>query len=516
MGFLWNAPDGNSYLSRMEAGRRGEWLMHLNFTAEEHPGVLLYPHYYLLGKLAGLVGLPNVFVFHLARLAAGGLLLWASWRFICRYFTASTRRRTAFLLVCLGSGLGWLAWPLGLKDSTDLWVAESQTFFSILAQPHYPLATVLLIFSLLWLQDAFEATDRRMARFSFLKAAAGGFGLGIVHPFLVITLGVVGGLYLLRLQIAARQFEWSKWLGLVAVGLVALPMPLYTFLVTAGDPVYAEWMRQNQILSPLPFYYLLGYGFLALFAAVGGWWAERLAPPEERGRWQLVTTWVVATAVLLYVPLSFQRRFVEGLHLPVVLLATAGFYYLTRQWRPGRQRRRAGQFVLLTSLSTFLVLGIFVGNIFSRGPNGDVHPLFLNGEEVTALNWLRANTARTDTVMTGPLLGNYIPAWAGNRVFYGHDLETIRRDQKIGQVERFYQFKMSRQEMTDFIGQNGIRYVYFGPEESAIFATRDGPATANPPDEDINDELAGLNLQDLGWSPAFVNSRVQIYRTTVK
>ncbi len=502
MGLLWNALDGNVYLSKMEAGRRGEWLFHLTFTSEEHPGILVYTHYYLLGKLAGLINLPNVLVFHLARLATGALLLWASWRFICRYFAESRMRRTAFLLVCFGAGLGWLVGPIGLKDSTDLWVAESLTFFSILAQPHYPLATALLLAGFMSLQEGWETDEAKKAGRAFAKAAACGLLLSFIHPFLVITLGVIAGLYLLRRTITMRRIEWRHWFGLILVGVFALPIPIYIFLATSNDPIYKGWMSQNQTYSPLPFFYMLGYGLLFGLAVIGGWWAERRSPLETRSRWQFVTTWVIGTAVLLYVPVNFQRRFIEGLHLPIVLLATAGFYFLARQWRPAIQHRRANLLVILTALTTLLVLGTFFGNVFARSEDGDFHPLFLYGEEVTAMNWLKNNTALTDTVIAGPITGSYIPAFAGNRTFYGHDLETINRDQKIEQLRRFFQFQMTREETMQFARQYGIRYVYFGPEEARLFAQRNTDDTEEAPPD----------LQELGWLPVYVNSKVQIYR----
>lgn len=503
MGFLWNSLDGNSYLAKMETGRRGEWLFHLSFTSEDHPGIILFTFYMLLGKLGGLFNWPNVLVFHVARLVCGGLLLWASWRFICRYFDQEKIRRTAFLLVCFGAGLGWLAGPLGLKDSTDLWVAESLTFFSILANPHFPLATALLLFGFMWLQDGWEATDPKVAWRAYAKTAGGGFLLGWIHPFLVIVLGAVAGLYLLRRTTTDRRIVWRDWLGLVVVGVVSLPMPVYIFLATTGDPVYKGWMTQNQTLSPWPIYYILGYGLLFALALVGGWWAERYSPLQSRARWQFITTWVVATAIMLYLPVSFQRRFVEGLHLPLVLLATAGFFWLARKWKPAVQARRANLLVIATSLSTLVVLGTFVGNIYARGENGDFHPLFMYGEEVTAMNWLKANTNLNDTVIAGPVTGSFIPAFAGNRVFYGHDLETIDRAQKFDLLQRFFEFKMSRDEIMQFAQKYNIRYVYFGPEEAAIF----GQGAANS-DEDV----APPDLQDLGWLLVYGNARVQIYK----
>src|SRR5690349_8549768 len=76
MGLAFNALDSNSYLAKMEQGARGDWRFSLVYTSEEHSGEYVYLFYILLGKVQGLVGLPNIVVYHLARVLFGlGLLL---------------------------------------------------------------------------------------------------------------------------------------------------------------------------------------------------------------------------------------------------------------------------------------------------------------------------------------------------------------------------------------------------------------------------------------------------------
>ncbi len=487
MGLAFNALDSNSYLAKMELGARGEWRFSLVYTSEEHSGEYVYLFYILLGKVPAITGLPNIVVYHLARVLFGLMLLMVGYRFICRYFSEKAQRRTAFLLLCFSAGLGWLVAPFGLTDSTDLWVAESLTFFTLLANPHYPLATALLLLAIMWTQDGWEGQGKA----AYAKAAASAFILGFVHPFMLVPLsGVLGG-FVLRRAIQTRRINWPDWFGTLFVGIIAALGPVYTYIVMNANPFMRAWLGQNQTLSPWPIAYITGYGLLLIAAVAGGWWAERgtaSLPEPQRLRWQLLTTWLVVNALLLYLPVGLQRRFVEGLHLPILCLATAGLYFAWKL-RP----RWIGRYVLATTLSTFLLLATQFSNLYARPDPASLHPLYLYNAEVDGLSWLRDNTGPRDTVIASPLLGNYIPTRAGNRVYLGHDLETVNHDPKAVLLGRFLRGEMVNPERANFIRQNNLRYLYFGPEEIALSEGKFDPAAQ-------------------GWPLVYSNSRVKIFR----
>jgi hypothetical protein len=121
------------------------------------------------------------------------------------------------------------------------------------------------------------------------------------------------------------------------------------------------------------------------------------------------------------------------------------------------------------------------------------HPLYLYNEEVDAMVWLRANTNWRDTLIASPILGNYIPTRSGNRVYYGHDLETISRADKAPLLGRFLRGEMTGTERQEFIQKNGLRYLYFGPEENVLGEGKFDPAVQ-------------------GWTLAYSNSKVKIFR----
>jgi hypothetical protein len=62
----------------------------------------------------------------------------------------------------------------------------------------------------------------------------------------------------------------------------------------------------------------------------------------------------------------------------------------------------------------------------------------------------------------------FIPAWAGQRVVYGHPCETIRSDLRREQVIAFWSGEMPEDKRCRFITENDVSYAFFGPRERAI------------------------------------------------
>ena len=123
-GFLLNPMDGYTYLAKMYQGWEGNWRFTLPYTAEPGRGAYLNVLYVFLGHLARLINLPLILVFHLGRLSAAILMLLALFRFFSTMLVEKRLVRSAFLLVALGSGLGWLAVVFN-AFTADFWVAEA-------------------------------------------------------------------------------------------------------------------------------------------------------------------------------------------------------------------------------------------------------------------------------------------------------------------------------------------------------------------------------------------------------
>lgn len=494
-GFLFNASDGNTYLAKMEEGRQGSWLFRLVYTSETGgTGAYTYLFYLLLGKLAGLLGLPNILIFHLARLLGGLALLLVSYRFIQKLFLGQLEQRFTFRLVCLSAGLGWLL-VLFTPSPPDFWVAEAYTFQSIFANPHFPLATALLIFTI---NEALNGLEGQGFR-AYLKAAAASFALGFVHPFLLFTLAGALGLFWLRLALAHKKMLWPEFFSLILVGLAGTPGPLLTWWGTSRDPLLSRWMQQNQTPS-LDLLTLLGaYGLLIPLGVAGAWWVEsrlRQSSGEKADfqmllRWRLVTGWLLVTLVLLVLPFNFSRRFMEGLHLPLCCLAAAGYYRVLAKSAGYRFKEHA--LTLVLSLSSLGMVIISVALLYL--PHDDlydpVHSPYLSQGELAAIEWLRQNSQPDEVLLTGPLLGNVLPGRVLRPVYYGHNYETLEPQRKLTEVKAFFDPATPPAFREQLIRDGRLNYLVYGWREQAF---------------------GGFNPASAGWPQVFSQDGVVIYR----
>jgi len=148
-GLLSNPMDGNSYLAKMRQGAQGSWLFHLPYTSEDHDGAFIFTYYLFLGRFSALLGLPLILTYHLARVVNSLILLFVAYCFLSLINLDQKSRRATFLLIGFSSGLGWLAVPFDVF-APDLWVPEAITFYSIFANPHFPLAVALMLLTFIF------------------------------------------------------------------------------------------------------------------------------------------------------------------------------------------------------------------------------------------------------------------------------------------------------------------------------------------------------------------------------
>ena len=125
----------------------------------------------------------------------------------------------------------------------------------------------------------------------------------------------------------------------------------------------------------------------------------------------------LAFALMLYVPLGLQRRFMLGLYVPLAGLASIGLDFLLP--------RRKGLAVAAICLVVILViptnLMILMGG--TQAVQTKDSRVFLTAEEKEGLDWIAANTPKNALILASPEMGLYVPAYTGRRVIYGHPFE---------------------------------------------------------------------------------------------
>jgi hypothetical protein len=481
-GLLVHPADGFSYLAKMREGWEGAWLFTLPYGTETHQPAPIYLFFLLLGHIARWTGLPLIAVYHAARVPGGALLLIAFWDLLGLFCPSDDGRRLAFALGCLGAGLGWLALPFGVL-TPDLTVPEGSIFFSLLANPHFPVA-------LAGFAGSVSCSIRALERDSFrwmLAAMVCAAGMAVIHPHLVPALAIV----LAFLVVAGWRNGGSPLLKLARVaGIVAVaavPAAVQTWALMT-DPVLAVWSAQNRTPSPSLRDLLIGLGTPGILATVGAFSIVRQGPElgiqfhasgvfryvtlpyvgtlhwvtwterrESRPVPMLALAWLLATLVLLYVPVAFQRRYYEGIEFPLAALGGTGAAVLLQ--RSGRARLAAVGLLALAVPSTLLnailpVLGS------AQPPNA----VAISANDRAAYAWLAANAERGDVVLAGPVHGNQLPAYASVRVVWGHPFETVDSAAKLAEIRNFFGGERTGDAVA-LLQREHVTLVYLGEEE---------------------------------------------------
>lgn len=84
------------------------------------------------------------------------------------------------------------------------------------------------------------------------------------------------------------------------------------------------------------------------------------------------------------------------------------------------------------------------------------------------MQWMRDTLPKDAVVLASPESGIFIPAWAGQRVVYGHPCETIRADERREQVISFWTGEMQEEELCRLVAENDVSYAFVGPREHSL------------------------------------------------
>jgi hypothetical protein len=290
-------------------------------------------------------------------------------------------------------------------------------------------------------------------------------GAWLFQPLTVIVawavMGVTLALSFLRSRLRRSPPGVPTGDGWIRAGIavaITIPPMLYSALSFALDPVLRQWAAQNILPSPPPGEYLLSYGVLLLPALAGALLALR-----EEDRWLLPVGWMVIVPVLIYLPVTVQRRLVEGFWMVLVVLAL----FFVEKILKGFARRAA--FVLGMALLLPAAV-LFYSWAFSRSLVPMV-PAFLPAEEVRAFAWLDSTAEPGALVLSSFDTGHALPAYADLVAFIGHGPETLNNAEKQMLVEVVLDGARTDAERLAALRQTGARYVLVGPPQRAQMGT---------------------------------------------
>ncbi len=485
-GFLFGVEDGYSYLAKMRQGAAGDLAFTLPYTTEPHESTpLVFLAYLLPGWMIGrfvpetdpaLTGALTA-GFHLLRLGGAALYLAVLYRFISAFVLTPGLRLLAFVLATAGGGLGWLlALNGGLPP--EFYIPEGFSFLILWGLPHLLFARAALLGGLLLLFRAAE--QDRAWRWSVAAALCWAI-MGMIVPFYLAVLYVLLAAWIAMVWLRARAFPWRLFRAAAVGGGLTLPLFAYYALAFAGNPALGAWSAQNLLPSPPPLDLLLAYLPLlipALTALPFVWSAA-----WDKGRLTLLLAWVIVAPLLAYLPLNVQRRLLEGVIVPLAILAAIGLAGWARRGRAGSWL--AGGTVALACASTALLLAGGYGAALRPGL-----PLFRPAAESAAFDWLNAHSYRGEVALGAYATGSALPAFTHLRPLAGHGPETIAAEDKRRVIEAFYRGELSAGEATALLDgpclapeplpcSDPVSYLLFGPLEQALAGTERPGAWAN-------------------------------------
>jgi len=456
-GFLTNPDDHNVYLSYIRQARDGYVFFADQFTSEPQPARVINLLWLALGIFARVTHLALPIVYHIARVIAGWLLLMAIYWLAAQAIQTVSGRRLALILTATASGFGWLfdvqgGQPHPIDYGPGLVMPEAITFLTLLLNPLFALSMFLIIATFGLAAHASATGSVRAAALAGLAALV----LGNIHSYDLIPVAVIIAGYVI-VQVLTRRARRSALLLVALIGLMATPAVLYQYwLGTIGDMTIIAKLVGPPAQSPPARWFALGLGLPLILAVIGA--ARSAAKANDALR--LLIIWLVLGFALVFIPVPFNRKLAEGLHIPVCILAAVAMGPLFTSV-PRRAVVAAAALVAICLPSNALYLRRAANDLVenNRAYVGNLMPpLYLDPDQYAALSSLSGKASRSDVLLANTFLSNYAPSIAGCRVYLGHWSETLGYTDRIRELSAFLPAGTPDARREAFCREHGIAY----------------------------------------------------------
>lgn len=456
--------DQNTYLMWARQVQDGQLLVHDLLTTEDHPPLLPSLPWLIVGLLARVM--PLMWAYHGLRVVSAVAFLLAAWGLIARYFEDPTRRMFAFVIIAAGSGLKAftdLVNHIGQRPiiTTADAMPELWGFHSLAVVPHFALSLALMA-GLAW--TLLESFRRDTWRLAMIAAALAGL-LTLVHPFDMVVWGPLLVAMIIIQWLRKRRVAWTSSAALAGIA----PAAIFLFWQMKTNPIFEAWASQNVLPSPPMMQYMLGFG-VPLVLAVSGLFILR-----HRARWTsaglMIVLWVAITVVAINAGslIKFERRCIEGAHIPLALLAAIGMTgwvlpWMRARWKLDEARaRRLGLAALLLCILPTNIKMLADGCVSSEA--------IIPADWVQAFEWIEATTPEDARLFCAPLTGNHAAVIAGRRVYAGHPQQTIDFAAKAREVALFFDTSTPAQQRRDILLASKCGWVIAHDTQRSVIGT---------------------------------------------
>jgi hypothetical protein len=465
---IYNPDDQNVHLMWARQAMDGAWRFHDLYTTEPHPGLFVHLYALALGWFCRFTHIPLHFAYQLFRTLVAIFFLVVAFRWGDELLPDPRARNAFAVFVAFSSGLGWLPvlywWQTGQRPpfffvdvSPELTMPEANSFLSLAVAPLAALGPALVIVTLRQLQCLAKGEGK--AATPIATAALCGALVANIHTYAAIPMLLAVAFWFAIRLVQRHCFEFRLAFFVVVALFPCLLVLIAQALIFSRDPAFAE-KAATPTLTPSPFILLGSYGIVGILALCGLPIAiHRWRAGEEK--WLMPLSWFLALLVAIHLPVSFQRKMIEGLHVALCLLAALAWSEWAQRFRWLEHRWALIALVLLTvpSQVTFLALnGYWLVNNNLLPERRLQPPYFLAERHLRLLAWIERHSAKDDALLCHPMLGNYVPPLTGRKVFLGHWAETLRFAEKLRQAMAVWQGQLRPEEAAQFFERHHLRY----------------------------------------------------------
>ncbi len=482
MGMMLDVPDHLQYFSWMRELTHAP-LAANKLTPEPNPAVFFNLLWFGLGRVGSLLGVGYATMFQLLRWLAAPIFLALVYRMAALFFAAPFQRKVAFLIVAFGSGLGWVlvVMKYTVADGTlinplDLYVAEGNTFHSLLGYPHF-IAAALYI-------SVFDVMLRHSRAHPWRASIVAGLlalFFGWQHAYDLIIVWAVLGAWVLLCAVRDWRIDWRQVGGLVIIGAISVWPALYSVLLTSLSPVWKEVLAQFAnagVFTPPPWRLPVLMGIPLLLALAQAlheqpWRPSRLRKMNDATLFLHAWFWI--TFVLIYLPVDYQIHMLNGWQVPIGLFATKALFTwivpaVRAHW--SKPDRRTVESLLAAALILVILptnLYLFAWRFVDLGRHS--MPYYLTSDELAALRWLNAHAAGDDVVLSSLNFGQYVPAETGAHAYLAHWAQTVDFYGKENAVHSFFadaDTAEANARRTATLDEQSVDWVVVGPSERLL------------------------------------------------
>lgn len=409
-GFIFQSVDNFTYISKMTNAEKG-FAFFNNYSLGDNYGGYHFIFYVLLGKLALLLHISYVLMFHISRLVLSVLFLFVLYDLLNVLGISSIRKQNVIVCTVLFTGnLQWLSAIYSLISKTKITNGFAcpelipQQYLTYV--PHFILNAIILMKVLKYTKLYVDNRFRNSVIISiYLLASA------LVHPFSAVTFGVYSGGYILWQDIRNKRATLKNFLLLFIFAIAPLPYLSYSLYAFTHYETLIEWNKQAIVtLGSLDarvfiqgIFLILPYGLIFI---KDNW-------KDDRN----ILTWFLALSVLLsYIPFGSSARILtEGTGLYCTILLGLLIYENYEKFNISNAMKAFSIFLLFFSTIWTVIEPVFLTKNVA---------IYISTERMEAYQYIKDNVGYNDLVFSDYNTSLLLPAYTGNRVVMGHHHES--------------------------------------------------------------------------------------------